>query len=127
MGYKCSRETHRALIPSLATGVVNVVLNLLLAPRWGVWGVMATSLITFTFFAIYRFVDTRRYFTLRPGWRVMVPIAALGAVGAAGYIAMPLWTYVVIVLAAIAVVFVSIPKSIWVTLQNKWQTITLFK
>ncbi len=127
MGYKCSRETHRTLIPSLATGVLNIVLNLLLAPRWGVWGVIATSLISFTFFAIYRFVDTRRYFTLRPGWRVMVPITAVGLVGAAGYIAMPLWGYALAVLVIIAAVLASVPKVLWTTLQNKWRRNTLFK
>ena len=111
MGYQCSLETHRAPLPSIITGCLNVVLNLLLAPLWGVWGVIAASLLTFTFFAIYRYLDTRRYFSLRPDWRTVIPVVMLAVAGVSSYLALPWWIYLLISAVALLVVVWSMPTS----------------
>ena len=123
MGYQCSRETRGALLSSVLTGVLNVILNLLLAPRLGVWGVIASSLLTFTFFAVYRYVDTRRYFVLRPGWRTLVPIVMTLTVGMAGFVALPSWAYVSVAVGAVVVTLASLPR----VLYNKLRQNALFK
>lgn len=115
MGYQCARETRRALPASIATGMVNVVFNLLLAPLWGTWGVVTASLVSFTFFAIYRYADTRRYFTLTPSWRTLVPVAMVALVGACLYTTMAWWCFAVVACISLAAIVLSLPQS-WRTL-----------
>lgn len=123
MGYQCSRETRGALLSSVLTGVLNVILNLLLAPRLGVWGVIASSLVSFTFFAVYRYVDTRRYFALRPGWRILVPVTMTLVVGVAGCVELSVWVYVFVAIGSIVVTLASLPRSLY----NKLRQNALFK
>ncbi len=122
LGYQCSRNTVRALLSSLLTGVLNVALNLVLAPRWGVWGVIAASMVAFAFFAAYRYVDTRRYFVLTPGWRTLVPVALMLATGALGYTPLPAWAQVLAALGAIAIGLLVLPAE----LHNKLRLSSLF-
>lgn len=112
MGYQCSLQTHRALAPSIATCVVNVALNLILAPVLGCWGVIAASTLSFTFFAIYRWIDTRRYFTLRPATHVVVPIVALVAFGVIVYVPMPQWLFLLVTVVLLAVIVTFLPKKL---------------
>ncbi|MBQ7691836.1 MAG: polysaccharide biosynthesis protein [Muribaculaceae bacterium] len=121
MGYQCACDTRRLLLASIATGVVYVALNVALAPLWGVWGVIASSIGAFLFLAVWRLVDTRRYFTLRPGWRVAVPVAMMLVVGAAGYLSLPLWADIVVSVAAVALTLCSLPRSLY----NKFKRIPL--
>ena len=102
MGYQCSRQTHRTLAPSVITCLVNVVLNIIMAPAWGAWGVIAASIASFTVYAIYRAIDTRRYFTLRPGKLTLIPIAALAVFTIALYAPTPQWAFVTLSIACIA-------------------------
>lgn len=110
MGYQCSLQTHRTLIPSIVTCVVNVVLNIILAPIWGCWGVIVASTLSFVFFAVYRWIDTRRYFILRPSKMIIEPITALVVFGVIVYLPLQQWLsslFTVLILfrlAAIAVV-----------------------
>lgn len=109
MGYQCACDTRRALVPSVITGILNVLLNLVLAPLMGVWGVIAASLGTFSFLVIYRYFDTRRYFALRPGWRVLVPVSMMLMVGVAGNLSLPTWVYIVLALTALECTLWSLP------------------
>ena len=110
MGYQCSLQTHRALAPSIATCIVNVALNLILAPIYGCWGVIAASTLSFTFFAVYRWIDTRRYFTLRPAISVIVPIAVLIAFGITVYLPMPQWLFLLSTILLLVAIAISLPR-----------------
>lgn len=119
MGYQCSQQTHRALAPSIVTCIVNVVLNLILAPLWGCWGVIAASTLSFIVFAIYRGIDTRRFFTLRPSSRVFAPIAMLALCGIAYYAQLPWWLYLSINVTALFFIIFSLPLQLRKSAINK--------
>ena len=58
---------------------------------------------------IYRYFDTRRYFALRPGWRVLVPVSMMLMVGVAGNLSLPTWVYIVLALTALGCTLWSLP------------------
>ena len=60
MGYQCAKDTARTLPAITLSAVINVVSNYVLVQIWGVWGVIATSIITYTVLVIYRWFDMRR-------------------------------------------------------------------
>lgn len=111
MGYQCSKQTHRALAPSIVAGIVNVGANLLLAPRWGCYGVIAASLISFTVFAVHRGIDTRRYFVLRPSKRLAPAIVALVIFGAIHCADPAMWVYAITTIITTAVLIATLPLS----------------
>ncbi len=65
LGYQCSFQSHRSL-PSivLATGI-NLLLNFLLVPKFQLYGVAFSSIVTYLFLFVYRMFDTRRYFHIK--------------------------------------------------------------
>ena len=111
MGYQCSKQTHRAVAPSIVTGIVNVCANLVLAPLWGCYGVIAASLLSFTVFALYRAIDTRRYFVVQPDARLIVPVAVLAVFGAMQYVHLSTWLYALTGAMALAIIAAALPWS----------------
>lgn len=112
MGYQCSQQTARAMPSSVATAILNIVLNLFLAPRWGMWGVVTASLVAFCFYSTYRWVDTRRYFRLTPGWRMAAPLAAIAATGAAFYCSRWWWVDASAAIAGFALLWMTLPAPV---------------
>ncbi len=88
MGYQCAKDTARTLPAIVAAAVVNVGLNLALTPLWGIRGVMATSIISYTVLLAWRWSDMRRYFVLTIERITLLPLAMI-AVGALAYYLSP--------------------------------------
>ena len=103
--YQCAKDTRRSMLGSVLTAAVNIALNLVLAPRWGVWGVIATLFLSYLFFLVFRWWDTRRYFVVTPTWRLAVPPLLVAAGAVPFYLSTGLWLDVaalVILLALLA-------------------------
>ena len=64
MGYQCAKDTSRTLPAIFLAAIVNIVFNLLLVKYAGVYGAIATSIITYLVLFIYRLHDMKRYFKL---------------------------------------------------------------
>lgn len=77
MGYQCAKDTKRTLPAIVLAAIVNVVLNFLLIKPLGVYGVIATQLISYIVLVIYRWHDMKRYFVLKINPRVLVPVAII--------------------------------------------------
>ena len=70
--YQSARKTGRAMPGIMLSAVVNVGLNIWLVPRCGIGGAAIASVAAFAMLLIWRVVDTRKMFRLRPGRRVVV-------------------------------------------------------
>jgi O-antigen/teichoic acid export membrane protein len=59
--YSASKNTKNSLYTSLIAAVVNIVLNIVLIPKWGVQGACLSTLCSYGACFIVRVIDTRRY------------------------------------------------------------------
>lgn len=74
MGYQCAKDTPRTLPAIILAAIVNIALNFALIKPLGVYGVMATQLVTYLVLFTYRWHDMKRYFTLTMKRRTIIPI-----------------------------------------------------
>ncbi|MBP5688462.1 MAG: lipopolysaccharide biosynthesis protein [Muribaculaceae bacterium] len=64
MGYQCAKDTVSTLPAIVVAAIVNIVCNLLLVKYIGVYGAIATSIITYLVLFLWRLHDMKRYFKL---------------------------------------------------------------
>ncbi len=76
--YQCAKDTKRAIPSIILTAVVNITLNFILTPFLHIYGVILTAIISYLILIIYRWIDTRRYFTLHFNKRTLIPLALTG-------------------------------------------------
>jgi len=76
--YQCAKDTKRAIPSIILTAVVNITLNFVLTPLLHIYGVILTAIISYLTLIIYRWIDTRRYFTLHFYKRTMIPLVLIG-------------------------------------------------
>ena len=91
LGYQCAKETKRTVIPILLTALINVVANYGLIRCIGLYGICVSSCLTYGFLLVYRWFDTRRYFTLRVMRAAYVPIVLVFASIFPFYLTLPMW------------------------------------
>ncbi|MDD7343736.1 MAG: polysaccharide biosynthesis C-terminal domain-containing protein, partial [Bacteroidales bacterium] len=87
------------------TAMVNVALNYVLVPVWGIYGIIATSIISYGTLIAYRWVDTRRYCRLRLYPATLIPLGIMVVCGLVFNHITPVWAnaaLMVVLLAAIA-------------------------
>lgn len=58
--YIAQKKTKHTFYTSLAAGLSNIVLNLLMIPRFGIFGAATATLISYLGAFLYRLIDTRR-------------------------------------------------------------------
>lgn len=64
LGYQCSKQTHRAILPFVLAAAVSVVFNLTLIGPFGIYGIIIANLLSYMVLLVYRAVDTRKYFSI---------------------------------------------------------------
>ncbi len=75
--YQCAKDTKRAIPSIILTAVVNITLNFILTPLLHIYGVILTAIISYLTLIIYRWIDTRRYFTLHFQPRTLIPLSLI--------------------------------------------------
>ena len=119
MGYQCAKDTKRTLPAIILAAVVNLVSNFILIRHIGLWGVVATSIITYTVLLVYRIYDMRLYFKLRLYKRSIIPVALLLA-GFALYCTTSTLVIDAVLVALVSVVFIVLmPQDIKAMLMSK--------
>lgn len=58
--YIAEKKTKRSLATSLAAGIINIVLNLALIPKYGIYGAAGATLAAYGIVFFYRLADTRK-------------------------------------------------------------------
>ena len=112
MGYQCAKDTSRTLPAIIVASIVNVTLNYILVPIFGVFGAIATSITTYLLLVIYRYYDMRRYFKLSL-YRSMIIAVAVMLLSAIPFYTLSKW-YVLLMLmiAGCTIAILTIPKSV---------------
>ena len=75
--YQCAKDTKRAIPSIILTATVNLTLNFILTPILHIYGVILTAIISYLTLIIYRWIDTRRYFTLYFQARTLIPVGLI--------------------------------------------------
>ncbi|MDO4510448.1 MAG: oligosaccharide flippase family protein, partial [Bacteroidales bacterium] len=112
MGYQCAKDTKRTLPAIVLSAAVNVTLNFLLTSRFGVWGVIATLNITYLVLVVYRWYDTKRYFTLSVNRGLLLPIAVMLGSAVPFYMGTALWHDLLALAATLALMVACCPSEI---------------
>lgn len=109
MGYQCAKDTKRTLPAIALSAVVNVALNYILVPRYGVAGAIATLIVTYLVLVIYRWFDTKRYFKLQIRKRVMLTTGIALSTAAPFYLCTAAWQDALTIVASVALMLTSSP------------------
>ncbi len=110
MGYQCAKDTPRTLPAIVLVAFINVILNFILIKPLGVYGVIATQLVTYAVLVIYRWYDMKRYFILKINKRVLVPITMVMLSAIPFYFSPGAWADIAFATAALALIVWSCGK-----------------
>ena len=64
-GYLSSKKTGAAFSTTIYAAAVNLVLNLLFIPHFGIWGATCSTLIAYIILFISRLISTKKFFTIK--------------------------------------------------------------
>lgn len=63
--YGALKKSVQVTLSTLLSSILNIVLNLLLIPRLGVHGAVLATCVSYIFIAVYRMLNTQRYFSFK--------------------------------------------------------------
>ena len=112
MGYQCAKDTKRTLPAIMLSAGVNVVLNFLLIGKFGVYGVIATLIISYSVLVIYRWIDSKRYFTITLVPGLLLPIGITLLMAVPFYCCTAIWQDALAMAGALALMVASCPSAI---------------
>lgn len=112
LGYQCSKQTQR-ILPSLGIAIVlNVVLNIVIVPRMGLYGTILTIILTLGSLIIYRAIDTRKYMRITFHKHNFATIAVVICSGIA-YYTLQSRTAIAIALVVVSAIYIALaPKQL---------------
>ena len=90
MGYQCAKDTISTLPAIVMAAIVNIVCNIVLVKNFGVYGAIATSIITYLLLFLWRLHDMKRYFKLSFYIPTTIAIVIL-VIGAIAYHVIDSW------------------------------------
>lgn len=71
--YTTYKFTKKA-VPSMLVGtVVNIVVCVLTAKKFGIWGICVASLLCYVSQAVYRIIDVRSFVNVKCDWKIVIP------------------------------------------------------
>ena len=119
MPYQCAKDTKRAIPSIILTAIVNVVLNLILIPIIQIYGVIITAILSYLFLTVYRWIDTRKYFTLVFQTRTIIPIILILISALPFYLNNSHIVDALYIVLSSFILFITIPKSLREELYKK--------
>lgn len=69
VSYVASKNTIMAFVTNLITAVLNIVLNIILIPHFGVMGAAISLMVSYLVFWLIRLIDTRRITKIKYPWQ----------------------------------------------------------
>lgn len=73
-GYLSAKKTGGAFTTSIAGGIINIIINFLLIPKWGIQAASFSTMISFLFMWISRIYQTKEFFNIKLNIRKLVTI-----------------------------------------------------
>ena len=112
MGYQCARDTARTLPTIILASIVNVVMNYFMVQKFGIYGVITTSIVTYGVLLAYRLHDMRRYFKLKLYRLTWIPIFITVISSIAFHICNIWWQDIIYVTIMLSLLIIAIPKKL---------------
>ena len=122
MGYQCTKDTKRTLPGIIIAAVVNIISNIILVKTIGLWGIICSSILSYTVLLIYRIHDMKRYFKLSIYNKTMIPCTMLLLSGLCYYVLSPMWCNVLYVFIVILVMIYAMPTKVLYFIKSKVKT-----
>ncbi|MCM1292310.1 MAG: lipopolysaccharide biosynthesis protein [Bacteroides sp.] len=119
IGYQCAKRTARILPSLFAMVLINIGFNFLLVKPLGINGIIISSIIAFTFLAVYRAIDTRKFFKITPDSSVIFPFITFIAAFIFYYFPFTFLSDSIAVCVICIIAIITLPKSIKTTISNK--------
>lgn len=123
MGYQCAKDTPRTLPAIFLAAIVNLACNFLLVKTIGVYGAIATSIITYLVLFVYRMHDMKRYFKLSFHSSAAISAAIIVLSALPYHYLNSWWALLLYMAAACAVVFFTMHPETRTELLEKLQKI----
>lgn len=109
--YQCAKDT-KSVIPSVVIlASTNVLMNFILVPKFGIYGVVFTAILSYTFTTIYLWKDTKKYFKLYFYHRTFIPIVFLIISILPFYIFKNHYLDATYIFVSFSIIFYSLPKN----------------
>lgn len=120
LGYQCSKETRRSIWSVLLTMLVNVALNFILVPRYGIFGAIAASIMSYLVLIAYRWQETsRRYYHIILNRRCLIPVFMIALCALPYSFCHSIWLNLLVPIASVIVIYLIIPATYIQQLLNK--------
>lgn len=119
MGYQCAKDTKRALPSMLIGTVVSLVLNYILAQVVGVYGIIATTFITFLVIACIRWFDMQKYFKLSIKRASLFPLMMVALSAVPFYLNSAIWGDVLYLTIVSIIMLYFMPKDLKIEIIGK--------
>ena len=119
MGYQCAKDTVSTLPAIVLAAIVNIVCNLMLVKYLGVYGAIATSIITYLVLFLWRLHDMKRYFKLSfyPSTAIAIIIILVGVIPF--HFINSWWLSLLYMIVACALALMAIPKETLYEMKGK--------
>lgn len=127
LGYQCSKKTVFTLPGIIIASVVNLVCNWFFIQFYDVYGIIASSILSYFTLYLYRAIDTRKYFRIRYQSRLVLPFAILVVSGVAFYAIKPLGLVALYTVVVLVAVMVFLPREIRATISQKLRALPFLR
>lgn len=119
MGYQCAKDTVSTLPAIVLAAIVNIVCNLVLVKYLGVYGAIATSIITYLVLFLWRLHDMKRYFKLSfyPSTAIAIIIILVGVIPF--HFINSWWLSLLYMIVACSLALMAIPKETLYEMKGK--------
>lgn len=117
--YQCAKDTKRAIPSIILTTIVNISLNFILTPLLHIYGVILTAIISYLTLIIYRWIDTRRYFTLRLHAKTLIPLSLIIVSAIPFYLNHNHWIDALYIVLSIIILLIFTPRELKASVINR--------
>ena len=119
LGYQCAKDTISTLPAIVIAAIVNIVCNLVLVKYLGVYGAIATSIITYLVLFLWRLHDMKRYFKLSfyPSTAIAIIIILVGVIPF--HFINSWWLSLLYMIVACSLALMAIPKETLYEMKGK--------
>lgn len=122
--YQCAKDTKRAIPSIILTAAVNITFNFILTPLLHIYGVILTAIISYLLLIIYRWIDTRRYFTLHFQHKTLIPLALMLVSAIPFYLNDNHFIDALYIILSIVILFMFTPKELQASIINRFKMLT---
>ncbi|MBR5117423.1 MAG: lipopolysaccharide biosynthesis protein [Muribaculaceae bacterium] len=122
--YQCAKDTKSAVPSVIILVITNFILNYILVPKIGVFGVIVTSTIGYLIVILYLWINTRRFFKLHFDTNTIVPIVMVFFSLIPFYLNPNYFADAIYIVIAELIIIIALPREVKASLIQKIKKVT---